>query len=330
MKKLIVICLLGFSGAVAQAADHHHAHLTEAPAGVMGDHVHHRGSWMFTYTYMTMHMDGMRDGTDDLGNSEVLKDFMVTPVRMDVQTHMFGSMYAVTDDFTVMAMAPWISKEMDHVTRMGVRFSTSSDGIGDMRLSGIYKIVNRGDQKLLLNFGVSAPTGDIDEKGNTPAMQNAQLPYAMQLGSGTWDLLPGVTYTGMERAWSWGTQVLGTLRLGDNDNHYTQGDRLEFSGWGAYRFAQAWSTSLRLKWQTWGNVDGNDRKLDPGIVPTADPDLQGGTRADLLAGVNFYAPSGAFGGNRLAIEGGLPVYENLDGPQMSTEWMLAASWQMVF
>jgi hypothetical protein len=330
MKKLILTCLLVLPGALAVAADHHHAHLTEAPAGVMGDHVHHRGSWMFSYSYMTMHMDGMRDGTDDLSNSEVLQDFMVTPTSMDMQMHMFGAMYAVTDEFTLMAMAPWVKKEMDHVTRMGARFSTSSEGIGDAKLSGIYKIYNRDDHQLLLNFGVSTPTGDIDEKGNTPAMQNAQLPYPMQLGSGTWDLLPGATYTGTESAWSWGGQIAGTVRLGDNDNNYTLGDRLELNSWGAYRFAPALSTSLRLKWQTWGDVDGNDPKLNPRIVPTADPDLQGGTRADLLAGVNFYVPSGVFSGNRLAIEGGIPVYENLDGPQMSTEWMLTANWQKVF
>ena len=183
---------------------------------------------------------------------------------------------------------------------------------------------------MLLNFGASALTGDIDEKGNTFAMQNAQLLYPMQLGSGTWDLLLGATYTGRQNAWSWGSQVLGTARLGDNDNNYTLGDRLELSGWGAYRLTPAWSTSLRLKWQTWGDVDGNDSKLNPMIVPTADPDLQNSTRADLLAGVNFYAPSGVFSGNRLAIEGGIPVYENLDGPQMSTEWMLTANWQKVF
>jgi len=333
VKKLITTCLLAMSGSPALAADHHHhhVHLTTSPAGVMGDHVHHQGSWMFSYTYMTMHMDGMRDGTSDLGNSEVLQDFMVTPTSMDMQMHMFGTMYAVTDDFTLMAMAPWIRKEMDHRTRMGARFSTSSDGLGDVKLGGIYKVYNRDDWQLLLNFSVSAPTGDIDEKGNTPAMRNAQLPYPMQLGSGTWDLLPGVTWVGANHAWSWGGQVLGTVRTGgNNDNHYSLGDRLELGGWGAYRFAPAWSTSLRLKWQTWGNIDGSDPKLNPRVVPTADPDLQGGTRADLLAGVNFYAPAGVFSGNRLAIEGGVPVYENLDGPQMSTQWMLNASWQVVF
>ena len=333
VKKLLVTCLLGLPGAMVQAADHHagshHSHLTEAPAGVMGDHVHRRGSWMFTYSYMTMHMDGMRDGNDDLSSSDVLQDFMATPVRMDMQMHMFSTMYAVTDNFTLMAMVPWLKKDMDLVTRMGARFSTSSEGIGDVQLSGLYKVVGAGKHKLLLNFGISAPTGDIDQTGNTPAMQNAQLPYPMQLGSGTWDLLPGATYTGTEKAWSWGTQLLATLRLGDNDNDYSLGNRLELNGWGAYRFAPAWSASLRLKWRTWGDVDGNDPKLNPALVPTADPDLQGGTRTDLLAGVNFYMPSGAFNGNRLAIEGGAPVYENLDWPQMSEEWVLAASWQAI-
>jgi hypothetical protein len=53
-------------------------------------------------------------------------------------------------------------------------------------------------------------------------------------------------------------------------------------------------------------------------------------RIDVLAGLNLYAPSGAFGGNGLAVEAGIPVYENLDGPQMSAAWILTANWQMLF
>ncbi len=318
-----------------QAADHdqhqqHHTHLTSSPAGVMADHVHAKGSWMFSYTWMHMRMDGMRDGTSGVSDGKVLKKYMVTPENMDTDMHMFGAMYAVNDDFTLMAMAPWIKKSMQHKTRMGKRFTTGSEGVGDVKLSGIYALSNRGNHQVLVNFGVSAPSGDINEKDNTPAMKNARLPYPMQLGSGTWDLLPGLTWTLSRGAHSWGAQTQGTVRLGDNDNNYSFGDRIEVSGWGAYRFLPSWSASLRLKGQAWGDVDGNDRQLNKNVVPTADNDLQGGQRIDFLAGVNFYAPAGVFSGNRLALEGGIPVYENLDGPQMSTDWMLTANWQMVF
>ena len=62
------------------------------------------------------------------------------------------------------------------------------------------------------------------------------------------------------------------------------------------------------------------------MVPTADASLQGGERIDVLAGINFHS-SGGGTGHRLAIEVGAPVYENLDGPQMSTSWTFTAGWQ---
>ncbi|HYQ73424.1 MAG TPA: transporter [Gammaproteobacteria bacterium] len=301
-----------------------------APIGVMGDHIHKKGEWMLSYRYMRMEMDGMRDGTDDLSDAEVLADFMVTPTKMTTDMHMAGAMYAVSDDLTLMVMVPWLKKHMDHLTRMGTTFSTSSEGLGDVKVSGLLALKRWDQQQIHLNLGISMPTGDINESDDTPAMQNARLPYPMQLGSGTWDLLPGITYLGQHDEYSWGGQLLSTLRIGENDNDYTLGNRFEASGWGAYEFSDWWSGSLRMRWQTWGNIDGDDDKLNPAMVPTADPDRQGGTRADLLAGINFYARTGLFKGHRLAIEGGLPVYENLDGPQMSTDWMVTAGWQYAF
>ncbi len=332
--RMFAAALAAYSGA-ALAGEHqhhaaHHAHLSQAPAGVMGDHVHRQGDWMFSYSYRYMHMDGMRDGSDELTDGEVLADFMVTPLRMDMEMHMFGAMYAPSDRLTLMAMVPWVRKDMDHVTRMGARFTTRSEGVGDAKLSGLYALYRGGRQSMLLNLGISAPSGDIDESDDTPALNSAQLPYPMQLGSGTWDLLPGVTWTGEDGAYAWGGQLLATLRLGDNDNDYTLGDRVELTGWVAYRFAPAWSASLRVLAQTWGDVDGEDPKLNPALVPTADPDLQAGKRIDLLAGLNFLVPSGALGANRLAVEAGVPGYEHLDGPQMSADWMLSASWQLLF
>lgn len=305
-------------------------HASTAPIGIMGDHTHHAGGWMLSYRYMHMEMDGMRDGNDDLSDAEVLSDFMVTPTRMTTDMHMLGAMYAPNDRLTILAMVPWVRKSMDHVTRMGVRFTTGSEGLGDVKLGALYVLKRWRGQQLHLNMSVSLPSGDIDETDDTPAANDAQLPYPMQLGSGTWDLLPGVTYLGQRDAYAWGAQVLGTVRIGENDNDYTLGDRLELNGWTSYRFSDPWSVSARLRWQSWGEIDGRDDQLNPLQVPTADPDLQGGTRADALIGVNFYAHSGVFKGHRLAIEGGVPVYENLDGPQMSADWMATAGWQYAF
>ena len=44
----------------------------------------------------------------------------------------------------------------------------------------------------------------IDEKGDTPRGRGTQVPYTMQLGSGTWDLDAGVAYAGTTGRWHWG------------------------------------------------------------------------------------------------------------------------------
>jgi hypothetical protein len=68
----------------------------------------------------------------------------------------------------------------------------------------------------------------------------------MQLGSGTWDLLPGLTYAGFARDWSWGAQTLATLRLGENRHDYKLGNRLMLTGWVARRWTD-WT--LTVGWQ---------------------------------------------------------------------------------
>lgn len=305
---------------------------SNAPIGVMGNHTHHKGMLMLSYRYKYMSMNGNRIGTNRVSNQRVLEDFMVTPTDMTMQMHMFGLMYSPTDYITLMGMVPYVKKSMNHLTRMGTRFKTESDGIGDIKFTGLIKIFDNYRQRVHLNAGMSFPTGSIDKKDSTPMGPNQQLPYPMQLGSGTFDLLPGITYLGQHNNLSWGSQVSGTIRLGENDRDYTLGDALDITAWGAWDWYNWISTSARMDWQFWGNIDGADPALNPTVVPTADPNLRGGNRLDLLFGLNFYVPEGPrfIKGQRLAIEMGFPIYQDLDGPQLETDFILTAGWQYEF
>ncbi len=301
-----------------------------APIGVMGDHAHKKGEFMFSYRYMFMNMDGNRDGTNSLSESEVLQDFMVAPVDMTMEMHMFGAMYAVSDDVTLMAMVPYVSKEMEHITRMGTRFTTNTEGFGDIKTTALYTIMNKDKQRVHLNLGASFPTGSINERDDTPAGNDQILPYPMQIGSGTFDLLPGITYLGQSDKGSWGAQALTTLRLGKNSNGYRLGNKYQLSGWIARNWTDWLSTSLRLTGTTWGDIDGADDRLNPMIIPTADPDRRSGTQVNLGFGVNLYAPKGDLKGSRLAMEFELPIYRDLDGPQLETDWQLTLGLQSSF
>jgi hypothetical protein len=335
-----IIALTGAHNAMAQAANsqqtpqqqHHHNHAGHAfaPIGVMGDHPHKTGEWMASYRYSSMQMQGNRDGTNRLSTNEVLNDFMVAPTKMTMQMHMFGLMYGLNDKLTLMGMLPYNVISMDHINRMGVEFTTKAKGIGDAKLSGLYTLYQHENSRFLLNAGISLPTGSIDERDDTPAGSNQKLPYPMQLGSGTYDLLPGVTYSNAQGKFSWGSQASAVIRLGKNSNHYRLGDQYNIHVWGARKLREYATASLRLEGKSWGNIDGEDPDLNPAMVPTARTDLRGGQRVDLLLGIDLIVPQGKLAGNRLAIEAGLPLYQNLDGPQLETDYRLTIGWQLAF
>ncbi|MCF7817026.1 MAG: transporter [Kiritimatiellales bacterium] len=304
-------------------------HGPRAPIGVMGDHVHAKGSWMVSYRYMHMHMEGNRDGTDHIGTDQILMPppgtYMMAPTSMDMDMHMLGTMYAATDRIGLMLMVPYVQLEMDMQNMAGVKSTMRTDGIGDVELSANCNVWSSAEQQIIFNLGVSLPTGSINEKNSA----GARLPYPMQLGSGSYGLLPGLTYTGLSGGWGWGSQVSATIPLNENEYDYTLGNKYDLQGWLLRDLCKVSTVSLRLDAKHWDNIDGADPTLNPAMTPVADPNRRAGTRLDLLVGIDF-RPSGRLDGNRLALEVGLPVYQNLDGPQLETDWLATAGWQFLF
>jgi len=304
-----------------------------APLGVMGDHTHAAGELMLSYRFMRMEMDGNRTDTDRVSPTQVLEDFMISPTAMPMDMHMFGLMFAPTDRVTLMAMGNYISQEMDHVTGMGGAFTTSSSGFGDLGLTAMVGMKQSGSIRAHLNLGASLPTGSVEETDVTPASGGAevQLPYPMQTGSGTFDLKPGLTVLGMTERFSWGLQGIYTARTGENDRDWTLGDRFDGTGWAAVRLSDRVSLSGRLAVAAWGDIEGSDPAFtNPGMAPTMRRDLRQGTRVDVPLGFNYYVPDGLLAGHRLAVEVGIPVYQDLDGPQLETDWTLQVGWQKSF
>ncbi len=298
-----------------------------APIGVMGDHRHSRGAWMVSYRYMRMGMQDNLNGTTTFTNEEVFANYMVAPQQMRMTMHMIGVMHAPTNQLTLMVMAHYLTNTMDLRTRTDMNFTTVGQGFGDTRVSALYGLFNRQQQSMHINLGVSIPTGSITERDATPMEANAPLPYPMQTGSGTWDILPGITYLGQASDLSWGAQASGILRTGKNDRDYTLGNALNATGWVAYRWNNWWSTSLRLAGSNVGTVSGRDEALNPTMVTTADTNNFGGQRVDGFLGLNFNVAERYLYGHRLAAELGVPLYQNLNGPQMGQQSVLTLGWQ---
>ena len=299
---------------------------------ILHSHIHKKDEWMIGFSSMFMDMHGSRDGTSDMSTASVLANFAVTPTSMHMESSMASLMFAPSDDLTLMAMLPKKSISMDHITRMGMEFTTNSKGIGDLNVMANYVLFRAPlDQQLFIaHVGLSIPTGSIDEKDSTPMGPNQKLPYPMQLGSGTYDLQIGAVYQYFYKQWLFGTHAMGMIRLGENDNDYRLGNAIEIDGWASYEWTNRISSTFRLYGTSWGNISGADPDLVPTMIPTADPDRRGGSRIDLLFDTEIYTSSGIFGGNHFGIEFGMPIYENLEGPQLETRWIISVGWNWIF
>jgi hypothetical protein len=302
-------------------------------------HVHPKGMWMANYKYMHMVQNGLRNGTTDvpaenatpIGNKPF--GFMMVPTSMTMDMHMLMVMYGLTDRLTLMGMGTYLNNKMDMVMNMGEGNAPDSpmrtSGLGDTELRGIYKI----NDSLTASLGLGIPTGAIDKKIVTMGLI-FRAPYDMQLGSGTVDLKPALTYSALsdDAKWNWGSQASYVYHVDHNDSGYSLGDGAKVTGWLQRAFGPA-TTWLRLAYNYTGSINGRDpeidKLLDPAAggapSPDADPGSYGGHRFDGFAGVSWTA-----GPVSLGVEAGIPLYQNLNGLQLQNDWYLTAGIQGMF
>ncbi|KAF0143855.1 MAG: hypothetical protein FD156_2333 [Nitrospirae bacterium] len=305
-------------------------------------HTHPAGMWMVNYQYMHMKMSGLRAGNKDVDQNTVSYkrgkpyNYMMIPTTMSMDMQMLMVMYGFTDQLTGMVMGNHQENEMAMLMDMGPgKKITREDpmrtqGFGDVELRGIYKV----NKYLVGSLGLSLPTGDIDQKVEM-MHKEYRAPYDMQLGSGTYDLKPALTYNGLsnDAKWNWGAQTMYTYRMDDNKNGYRLGNVFKVNSWFQRALGPA-SSWLRLAYSDTGRIRGHDPEIDKLIhpvtgmgapTPDADPDNYGGRRLDGALGVSYQ--KGPFS---VGVEGGVPMYQNLNGLQLKTVWFINAGIQVMF
>ena len=313
-----------------KTTSHHHHHNrpdAHAPIGVMGDHLHQKGGFMISLRYMNMAMEGNREGTSAIDNSAIYNSYMVAPQSMDMQMYMLGIMFAPSDKLTLSLMQNLVTNNMDLKARMMMNgmtmlhdFSTKSSGFGDMKLGALYSVYSKENTSIHLNGTLNLPVGNIKQKDDTPMMVNAKLPYAMQLGSGTFDITLGATYKGSTESVSWGIQPLLTFRTGKNSEDYRLGNSQQINFWGAYKITDWVSISGRFLGFSQSKISGQDPDLNPMMVTTADVNNYGGKKIKSFLGFNFmFNQNSRLKNVKIGIEAGAPIYENYNGVQMDKD-----------
>ncbi len=352
MKTRLILCLAALSGPL-------HAHCallcgcgtdgpSTAPISVMGDHMHDQGEWMFSFRHMVMEMDGMYGGTDSVSPAAVhAANYVVSPTRMTMEMQMFGAMYAVSDDLTLMGMLSYVRNDMDHVIEGGTplvglnggsdTFTTRSEGMGDFKLSALFRLVENGGHHLHGGFGLSLPTGTISEQDTVPGpggRLQRQLPATMQPGSGTFDLLPSLTYLYHAEEWTAGVQARGVFRTGENHHDYRLGHRAELDAWVACKPFNwlALNSGLGFRWE--GELDGtqSDVSQNPPFaparrtVPTAFGENYGGMRLDAMVGANVLVA----GEHEIGLDLRLPLWQDVNGYRLGQDLTATIGWKVTF
>ncbi|MGB0908949.1 MAG: hypothetical protein ACPGYT_01185 [Nitrospirales bacterium] len=313
-----------------------------------------------SYSFVHAEFNGFRNGTNNISDSALIgpANGVTYPILQDAiiqEAHSFEFAMDVNEWMTAHIKVPYILQSSGHHAIVGgpnfSDFTIRSEGFGDINMMGSFRMLRTQAHSFALNIGVSLPTGSIREKGDTPSPGSRnQLPYTMQIGSGTWDVLLGAVYQGSTGplastytkpfgSFSWSLRVLGKIRTGRNSRGYRLGNRQISTVSVTAHPSPRFQPFIRLNTEISGKIRGTDDAFPGPIFPTpaANPNNFGGEKISLSGGttIGFSAiPKGTvfdlLREHKISIEYGQPVYQSLNGPQAQERWHGSVNWSVDF
>jgi hypothetical protein len=315
-----------------------------APVGVFGVDMPAAGKLVLAFSPSFTRMQGSLIGTTSVSPQSIVSNvpspytpvgdhlLRMVPKNLSVDAQGFSAAYGLTSNVTLFASAAIIEKSVDMeafrglsgLTPLGAKVGSAA-GLGDTTVAAIVRVYRDPINQVNVNMGLSLPTGSTTDSlylllpSDTAPKKRGF--YAMQIGSGTVDALPGIAYSGVLQSWSWGASYRGRLPLDRNDQGWQFGDLQEFNAWAGYSWLPGLETTLRFNGTTQGAINGHD-PLITGYAQGSDPLFYGGQQVSLFGGMIV---SGRFFGvpaSALGLEGGAPVYQRLNGPQLGRDWQI--------
>ena len=285
--------------------------------------------WTLNYQYKTAKFEGYLDGSKSLSFNDVKgppsngsgKTFPVVPTTITQTAHIYSVGYQFNEQWQGHLSVPYIKQSTDHLSLVPgySTFTINTDGIGDIVMSASYAL---NSESWLLSLGLSLPSGSIDEQGDTPrGPGNQQVPYTMQLGSGTYDFPVELSYQNSS-APNLSLKASATIRTGTNDRDYRLGNNYSLSGRYKVDLSSRLKSYVGLAGQYSDSIHGQDDSLlagDPATLYPAsitNPDLYGGKKISASLGLLWKITEGY----QLNMELSKPIYQNLNGPQPKEKW----------
>ena len=337
-------------GGMFEHQNHHQhsmAHMA-SPAGVQFNHLLSEDQSMIGYRYM-FHIEGgdVMRGSQPLNNQQIFlsgcssNNCLYAPAEHAMHMHMFDIMYAPTDWMTLMLMPQLVDMSMtldplvDNASSYGGGHSHggngpvshSSGGLADTGLYSLFKLYADKEKQLILSIGGTAPTGNIQQFMSDGSL----LHYGMQLGSGTWDLKPSLSFTQNLQDFMFGAQVTGTQRLQSaNSDGYRLGNQVQSSSWLSYNYANFLYPSVRILYTHQEQLTGTSKGLSSKTSPVDYVQNYGGDFWDIGFGVGTAIDKGILKGQHFSVEWLQPLASHFNGTQLDRIGALNVNWSYNF
>ncbi len=299
------------------------------PPGLQRGQIVDVGRFGVSVRYSQTEWDEQRDGTDDLSSEELFsRGYQLAATNLEEQRIELDLVYGLDDRWTLYGTVPFIDRELEYDIDTGGSAVSDNSGIGDVILGGRYT-ARANDQELLSYFvGLGLPTGSHDERGNYAGDSNAYLPFNLQLGSGTFDLHPGVSYVRMLDTWSVGVRGEAQVHLERNSDNWAVGDTFQLNAWAAKALSRSLTGNVGLQADWRGDYLGDENELDFSRSSIEDVTRQRGSVVSLVLGIAADFSRSYAGANRLGLEVQLPLVDRVDGPNLARETTFLVSWNI--
>lgn len=264
------------------------------------------------------------------------KNYPVVPTKIRQKITALQLAYDLPGDITLRGQIPLVHQSTDHISVIPGydEFNISSNGLGDIVFLADTVLSKTMNSVWRIGGGISFPTGSVDEEGDTPrAPGNQQLPYTMQLGSGTWDFPILVSYQKYEERFTWGLEGQARIRIGKNDRDYRLGNTYSVGSWAERSLGDNIVLGIRANYLSRGKIRGNgDQALNvpvPGFpfpAPVVDPNAFGGDQID----ASVYLTGKVADNLQIRIRYEMPVWLDLNGPQSALDHTLGINFSTNF
>jgi len=209
----------------------------------------------------------------------------------------------------VSVQAPYHNRYHTTIASDDTDISTSyATGLGDIRLLARY-VIPASKGKLGFQFGLKLPTGRFDQNFASGPQADAPLDRGLQLGTGTTDIIAGVSFFGREGL------KLGYFAQATAQKPLTERDGFSPSPTLTTSIGIRYLNTTRLlpqiqinvKWDGRESGVNSDRNNSGGFVAFLSPGLS----ADVTDDISTYA----------FVQ--IPIYQRVSGLQLEPRWLLS-------